>query len=236
MIDKLEKPTITLAFFSHYNFKEEGNTERLLSLMSEYIPDLTPDKIDYGKGWRKIDIDNMSPVKRQWENINTVLFRKENPFQVEMPIVLSETPTTPKIINLYVEESYFLDPNHTSRFVEFSMAVYNLIHPDFGLIHETEDKIAMATIHDPRYGKTIVPINMHRGMPGIYWGNFWGPSYVEKFGKGKLLSAPSFKTENLIDGGLMILTGPTPLNSRAPESVRTRKGLRDYLGDKYFYP
>ena len=37
----------------------------------------------------------------------------------------------------------------------------------------------------------------------IFWANFYGPAYVEKYGRKFLLGAPGWKKEELDDGGIL---------------------------------
>ena len=63
----------------------------------------------------------------------------------------------------------------------------------------------------------------------IYWANFFGPKLVKKIGREKLLSAPSWKTEELEDGGILLILGPTtyPIDREI-----SRKEVEKHLGFK----
>jgi hypothetical protein len=68
---------------------------------------------------------------------------------------------------------------------------YANLRPRFGLIDElgnSDAKVKAATRTELRC---------------LYWANFFGPPYVEKFGRKFLLGAPGWKKEELDDGGIL---------------------------------
>jgi hypothetical protein len=52
-------------------------------------------------------------------------------------------------------------------------------------------------------------INNELSFPCVDWVDFYGPELIEKIGRGRLLSAPAYKVEELTDG-IVILTSPFP--------------------------
>ncbi len=62
----------------------------------------------------------------------------------------------------------------------------------------------------------------------IWWLNFFGPKLVETLGKKKLLSAPSYITEELQDGGIMLVRSPNPFTIDEPY-IKAEE-IEKYLG------
>jgi len=91
-----------------------------------------------------------------------------------------------------------------------SIELYVLISPSYGSIHRTQDGLEMATVHDPKYGKTIVPTDLKRGC-GRFLGQLLRPEYVDLVGRQRLLSAPCEVARELPDGGVLILLASSPL-------------------------
>jgi hypothetical protein len=135
-----------------------------------------------------------------------------------------------------VEERYFESPEHVAAFLDLSLALYDLMHPAYGYIHDIEDKLETRTVMDPKYGKTVIPTKLTKGLPGIYWANLLGPEYVAMLGRKQLLSAPCFRLEELPDGGMLLLTSPSPLGLLSRDNLQARHKLRQYLGEDLFYP
>lgn len=48
------------------------------------------------------------------------------------------------------------------------------------------------------------------GVPHVYWANYFGPDYVSKLGREHLMSAPTWSTEPLVDGGILYVLGSSP--------------------------
>lgn len=78
------------------------------------------------------------------------------------------------------------------------------------------------------------PPKVKNALPGLFWANFFGPEYVEMWGRDRLLSAPCYKVEELRDGGMMILLSKSPFDASKPDYGDMKQKLYDYLGDDPF--
>lgn len=87
---------------------------------------------------------------------------------------------------------------HAERLLEVSMVLYDLIRPAFGWIERC---------HPSGYTNWSDTNNLL--LPHIYWANFFGPEYVNKFGREFLLKAPGWKSEQLVDGGILYVLSPS---------------------------
>lgn len=227
---------VELSLFTDFDISRQEIGAEIVSILFISGREYAPEKVDYGKNWKIVNSNDLASSLEFWTKTENILFRRDSIYQSEIAITRGRSVPTPTFISCWIDESYFLDSKHIDSFLETSKQLYNLIHPKYGLIHRTEDKIKIATINHPIYGKTITPINLQRNLPGIYWANYFGPSFVEKFGRIKLLSAPSYIIDELSDGGILIITGPTPLVQKSPETVVIQNELRIYIGDEFFYP
>ena len=135
----------------------------------------------------------------------------------------------------WVEESFFRSYENIDSFLHLSRSIYHLMQPDYGSIHQTQNTLDMLT-YDTKLGKKTVATDLNKGIPGIYWANFFGPKIVAKIGKERLLSVPSNKTMQLHDGGLLILTSPSPIAPTEPENSKKREEIRAMLGENSFIP
>lgn len=67
----------------------------------------------------------------------------------------------------------------------------------------------------------------------VFWANFWGPAYVDRYGRDFLRGAPGWRVEELEDGGILYVTTPsyvewwlmTRLDHLDPERPRLREWL-----------
>ena len=229
-----EKQTVGLTFYTRFDIRNQTLGRNFLSLIFEIGKDYSPSKIDFGKQWRSVEENNMGPILALWENSDNMLFRREYQYESELAILLGKTTDGYSIMTYWVDETYFDEEMHIQNFISLAIQLYNLIHPDYGWIHQTQDEISMATIQHPIYGPTIIPVNLAKGFPNIYWGNIFGPENVDSIGRDRLLSAPCYEILELSDGGILIRTSASPLYPN-----RDRKQqivLRKYLGESFFYP
>lgn len=51
-----------------------------------------------------------------------------------------------------------------------------------------------------------------RKLPYLMWANFFGPEYIQKYGKEFLMNAPGWLKEELPDGGVLYVVGPSLLD------------------------
>jgi hypothetical protein len=86
---------------------------------------------------------------------------------------------------------------HSGRLLHMGMVLYDAVRPDFG----------WTDLSDPA-GYTWFDHIDKLAIPYLYWANFLSPSYVQRIGRGVLLSAPSWQTRELSDGGLLLVLSP----------------------------
>ena len=233
---KKETPTIGLGLYTSVDLSSWRFGEGLLSLLYRLGPMIAPAQVDLGGRWQTIEHADLQPVSRMWKQSNSAVFRRMNRHESHLAIVLRGVGSGFQSVDYYVDEGFFRRPEQVQQFLELSEAIYDLINPVFGSAHETRDSINLSTIHDPRYGRTMLPVNLDKGLPGPYWANYLGPGYVAKLGKTKLLSAPCYQVRELADGGVLLLIAASPLNPATEANRSAQKRLREYLGDDLFYP
>lgn len=64
----------------------------------------------------------------------------------------------------------------------------------------------------------------------IRWANFFGPEIVSRLGPARLLTSMAFIVEILPDGGIMMVTHPSPDLAGRPEGCAVRWQIEDMLG------
>jgi hypothetical protein len=230
---KIDKESVELIYFNARSLTKK-NSCIIWNIISDQIPDLLPNQIDYGLGWRMIDYSNIDSILDFFDTKDNLLFQRENGFQTKLAISQLGKGLGLKTMNFWVDEAFFTKKQQVNIFLDACIAMYDLLHPEFGLIHQTSDILEMATITGPKY-KTITAINLNKGLPGVYWANFFGPKYVEKLDEHKLLLAPCHKTIKLSDGGILILISPSPLNPEKKENRIKQLDIKQHLGKQYFY-
>jgi hypothetical protein len=73
----------------------------------------------------------------------------------------------------------------------FGELIYREAHPALGYI----DQMGYNSPSDKHVKR--------RELKYIFWANFWGPAYVEKYGRSFLRGAPGWENQELDDGGIL---------------------------------
>lgn len=111
------------------------------------------------------------------------------------------------------------NPARYSRFyLDIGKALYEILRPTFGWI---DFDYGLRTTH-----KDIEALE----LPTLYWANFFGPAYVNKIGRDKILSAPAWRIEELPDGGLLYVLASCPGladDHVSVESVKSHFGIEN---------
>jgi hypothetical protein len=83
-------------------------------------------------------------------------------------------------------------------YLEIGKALYTIIQPTFGW---SDLDYGLRTSHEDIESLAL---------PHLYWANFFGPAYVEKLGRSRIMSAPAWQIQELGDGGILYVLGPSP--------------------------
>jgi len=83
-----------------------------------------------------------------------------------------------------------IDEQHAQCLLKLAFELYPLLHPLFAGVDVAGDNAPTE--------REITNIQLRR----ILWANFYGPEYVQTYGREFLLSAPGWRTEELPDGGI----------------------------------
>ncbi len=91
------------------------------------------------------------------------------------------------------------DPAAYSRFyLDLGKQLYEILQPSFGWI---DFDYGLRTTHDD-----IAALN----LPVLYWANFFGPEFVVKIGRNRILGAPTGIIEELDNGGILYVLSSCP--------------------------
>lgn len=80
-----------------------------------------------------------------------------------------------------------------------------------------------------------IGMKLENGIPGIYWGNYFGPFYVDWFGRGKFDDLPCVEKRWLETGGIFFTTAPTPFGWNTPEARQMQQSVKEHLGKDAFF-
>jgi|GEM_PF-1755498 len=78
-------------------------------------------------------------------------------------------------------------------------------------------------------------LELTESIPGVYWGNYFGPFYVEWFGRERLDTLPCVEKRWLDTGGIFFTTAPTPFDWDTPEARQLQQTVKEHLGADAFF-
>jgi len=119
-----------------------------------------------------------------------------------------------------IEEPWLRLSNHLQCYLAIAKRIYEITNSAFGYI-QSRDLIEYESLE--------------RCLQGPYWANFYGPEYVEMFGKKKVETMPCYKLEWLPDGGALVLLCENPFDFDTEENRKKAKAIKKHLGRRYFY-
>jgi len=147
----------------------------------------------------------------------------------------------------HVEQDYVRQSERLSEWLEFSFGLLELQqawYARFALGVEQYAKNVMSwwTQHprarDPEKGvenEGGVGVELEKGIPGVYWGNYFGPFYVEWFGREKFETLPCVEKRWLDTGGIFFTTAPTPFDWDTPQAHQLQQEVKQHLGSDAFF-
>lgn len=123
------------------------------------------------------------------------------------------------VITLNVEYEHFSREGTLSRYMEFAARLADIVNPIYGCIHDLRD-----------YGDSTGTVFIHKQVPGICWGNFFGAEYVNRVGRNELESFNGCLVANVAEQGIYIQLSENPIPPYGREVRAAQKRLRRVLG------
>lgn len=145
----------------------------------------------------------------------------------------------------YIEREYIKDTNHLEAWLGFCWPLLGFHGAWFAAVcldSEWEDHNVLT------YKKRRLPdwpdgykvqhgtgTELQKGVPGVYWGTYFGPFYVDWFGQEKFETLPCIDKQELPTGGIFFTTAPTPFDWDKPETRAMQRAVMDHLGADTFF-
>lgn len=147
----------------------------------------------------------------------------------------------------YIDGAYIRDPQRLTDWLTFCLKLVEFLdawYARFFLDEEFEHKDEVSWQTPPRPGfpegiqreAIVAGVRLHKdGLPGVYWGNYFGPFYVDWFGREKFETLPCVHKQWLDTGGIFFTIAPTPFEWSTPEAKQVEKEVRQHLGADAFF-
>lgn len=146
-----------------------------------------------------------------------------------------------------VEAQYVHHPVQLSQWLEFNFALLALHDAWFAAFalrdeHEWKNKLVwtrprslLQRLAPARQVESYLGIRLEQNIPGVYWGNYFGPFYVEWLGRERFASLPCVTKRELPTGGIFFTTAPTPFDWQTPACRQLQRQVRQHLGADAFF-
>jgi len=143
----------------------------------------------------------------------------------------------------HVEQEFVRDPVGLEEWLSFVFGLLRLHeawYADFALPEESSQKHEITYKQRLAGGKVIEHttasgVFLEHGIPGVYWGNYFGPFYVDWFGREKFETLPCVEKRWLDTGGIFFTTAPTPFDWDTPAARQLQQAVKEYLGADAFF-
>lgn len=101
--------------------------------------------------------------------------------------------------------------------------------------HELSWRVQHPRVQEGIERRSAAGVFLEKGIPGVYWGNYFGPFYVEWFGRAKFETLPCVEKRWLDTGGIFFTTAPTPFDWDTPEARQLQQAVKEHLGADAFF-
>lgn len=209
----------------------------LLMAQTLLQPDKLGDLLD--KDGLSLSLEQAPYLEEQWKEAIDASFCKYDPeywLSLYRNMMIPKNPH-PDWLNMGLDMAYFTVEQHTEHFLHLAKSLYQWGDMVYGFVAHPKDYKAQTWLpQQVIIGNKLVGAvgdnEVMNALPGIFWANFFGPDYVDWFGREKFDRLPCYRLEELPDGGRLILTSPSPLEYDA--SGETQETIKSYLGRPAF--
>lgn len=117
----------------------------------------------------------------------------------------------------YISKNYGIEP-----LLSFGESLFDYTGAFYGFISRIDVEEAQ-----------FVAGTLQTRLPGVYWANFFGPLYIDFFGKEKIENAPCYQKKKITDG-IVLLTAKSPTGLENIADRVFENDLRTYLNNDAF--
>jgi hypothetical protein len=227
-----EDDSIGLVLYTRMNLRSAGLATGLIRLFLEHAEQFSPNSMEMDGRWRRIDNDSLEEAVAYWARSYNVLLQRQVDYESQLAVSMGGMASGGfNMVDFWIDASFFASREAISSYLQFCVALHDLLKPVYGNIHQTGDAIRMATVDHPKYGPTVMPVDLRKGLPDIYWANFFGPEYASSIGLDRLLTAPCHERRMLEDEGVLLVVTESPLAIRREQ----QHAVKNHIGLSHFH-
>ena len=231
---------IELVLKSSRDWSSVERADELVRIFASGGDFILPEKFDQRAPERfTFDPENLTKLHKFWTSRSPgVLFKRKKPYLNWLDLTISHVRRFNEILSGF-DDRYFKEQDKVAKLISFVKQLYKWGNVDHGYVCHRKDWQAKNRFDRPIEieGKPLMGGGTLLGesLPGIYWLNFFGPTYVSFLGKDKFVSLPTYYKEELSDGGFMVLTAQSPFDYDKTETKKLEKEIIAHLGNDVFF-
>jgi hypothetical protein len=182
--------------------------------------------------------ENYEQMEDVWLKRKGLLFKRRAP-RMWLSLEWWSEAKYPGRLSLGIEDTFFENMENVQAFLDFATAIFEWGDMVYGfaahdMSYERKNVLPRPTMIDGKLIK-VGGTDIRRCLPGVYWANFFGRTYIEWFGRNQVLTAPCHAQLPLPDEGVLLLTAPTPLTYDMEKVQHQEEALQNHLGRDAFF-
>ena len=146
-----------------------------------------------------------------------------------------------------LDEQYTRKPNQLQEWLDFSLSLFIEQDAWYGTValdeeytrkHQIIFTVPANSPADLPPGATIevyLGNKLYKNIPGVYWGTYFGPFYIEWLGRHRFDNLPYVRKEWLPNGSIFITTAALPSEWQNPEVQTLQRQLGNHLAADAFF-
>lgn len=142
-------------------------------------------------------------------------------------------------ISVFFDGEFMRSSGNIDKVLGLVSDVFDRLNCGYGCIHHDDEWMHKDWIDIPllsgKTGRRSITLSAESGLKDVYWANFFGPLYVELFGRSKVESCPAFRIESIGDLSYMLLTSASPFDWSKPKVLELCERAKRHLDAGAFF-
>ena len=251
-------PELVVTIYSRVAFDTEERAKEMVNYLLAH-PRFAPDRAGEYEPLRRLtparfeqavaSLVNRAGQERNPERVfsDHIFARKRRP-SCSFSVQWARLPHVAFRLSSYsVEDKFIQKAEHLNEWLSFAVGLldrHEAWYASYALHEESQRKnflewfFLRRQVGDQKIaGKrgSGVGVELERGIPGVYWGNYFGAFYVGWFGREKFKELPCVEKRWLENGGIFFTTAPTPFDWNTPAARQIQQAVKEHLGEDAFY-
>ncbi len=222
-LDYVEGSVLTPRFLGR-----RSTAERFIDLLLRYGGMYVPEVWDVEEPpRRKFKVSTSEDIVRAWTETdnNWVLFSRARPARVETSVSILRIARFPfNFASVELADILLTEQDSVKELLSFCT--------ELCLLTEAARCVVAHAKQQRRQQPKVIQAG--GALEGIYWANFFGPPYIDFFGRQRLLTAPCLEVREVNENLILLLTAKSPLAPEMLDNDDIVEPIKDHLGRRAF--